>query len=490
MSSGARARATLRRLLRVASRYDVERPHLKALFPSPSARGDASEMPNTTLRDLVRRTARDPTGLPVDPSRARALVQRNLDALETVMRRAEAQTAPRLRDARARVSGGSAPKRVELADLVRRAVDATLREVGAERLARITHDTNAEPWLRRAGARETRRRRDVRRGWSAPDAVDVANAPDAFFGISPSREGHHPNAAWYADRLDAALLEEEGTTDVHAVYRRLARLFREARATGCPPPVKDVARAATFLAETTLRAARGDETSSARADASLGGRRDARFADASERALDAALGLAWTAFEVVGDRESRDGSSEEASESAARAAADAVVSAAARCAAATPAGPAKRDRTVRALNLLHAHMDVCVGAPGRDAAAAAVAVAARLVADESDKDAKASLSYDRVARTVARLESLDVGVAPRARRALLAAAEKSRGLDEAFAVVERWKRSGGSPDADAVAGLLEWAVELGDDEKAQWLEEELVATGKGAYLASLNSPGC
>ena len=54
----------------------------------------------------------------------------------------------------------------------------------------------------------------------------------------------------------------------------------------------------------------------------------------------------------------------------------------------------------------------------------------------------------------------------------------------------RGKRSGGSPDADAVLGLLEWAVEAGDDEKARWLEEELAATGKGAYLASLNSPGC
>ena len=57
-------------------------------------------------------------------------------------------------------------------------------------------------------------------------------------------------------------------------------------------------------------------------------------------------------------------------------------------------------------------------------------------------------------------------------------------------MLERWKRSGGSPDADAVLGLLEWAVEAGDDEKARWLEEELATTGKGAYLASLNSPGC
>lgn len=533
MSSGARARATLRRLLRVASRYDVERPHLKALFPSPSARGDASEMPNTTLRDLVRRTARDPTGLPVDPSRARALVQRNLDALETVMRRAEAQTAPRLRDARARVSGGSAPKRVELADLVRRAVDATLREVGAERLASITRDANAEPWLRRAGARETRRRRDVRGGWSAPATAAAAanDAPGAFFGVSPFRKGSaRPNAEWYADRLDAVLEEartETPRTDPNTVYGSIARLFREARATGCPPPVTDVARAATFLAETTSSPrviARGDEEEISRRD-------DGSLADASERGVDAALRLAWTAFEMEGtylrdggrtdetvafdgfDDESitRTEASKENKNGAVGAAADAVVSAAARCAAATPAGPAKRNRTVRALNLLHAHMDVCVDAPGRDAAAAAVAVAARFVADESDtsekkkkveahsrapsgsdEDAEASrsLSYDAVARAVARLESLGVGVAPRARRALLAAAEKSCGLDEAFAVLERWKRSGGSPDADAVLGLLEWAVEAGDDEKAQWLEEELAATGKGAYLASLNSPGC
>ena len=80
---------------------------------------------------------------------------------------------------------------------------------------------------------------------------------------------------------------------------------------------------------------------------------------------------------------------------------------------------------------------------------------------------------------MARLESLDVGIAPRARRAVLAAAERASGLDEAFDAMRRWKTSGGSPDADAVLGLLEWAVEAGDDEKVSWLEEELAATGKG-----------
>ena len=236
---------------------------------------------------------------------------------------------------------------------------------------------------------------------------------------------------------------------------------------------------------------------------------DARLADASERAVDAALRLAWRFFRPPdGDAD------DEASDLGA--AADAVVAAAALSAAATPAGSAsKRARTARALNLLHAHMDLCGRAPGRDAAAAAVAVAARFVADESgttctrvakaekatqaekatdhrseDSEETSLLGYDWLARTVARLESLGVGVAPRARRAVLAAAEKSSGLDEAFAVLERWKRSGDSPDADAVLGLLEWAVEAGDDEKARWLEEELAATGKGAYLASLNSPGC
>ena len=515
MSSGASTRATLRRLLRVASRYDVERPHLKALLPSPSARGDGSA--KTTLRDLVRRTALDPAGhgLPVaDPPRARALVRGNLDALETVMRRADAQTALQRRDARAISAGGSASggsdaalsvaragdhlgrPRLEMADAVRRAVDTTLTRVSAERLASITHDASAEPWLRRAGARETRRRRGANATATASASFDASRLP---FPPRPRRKGH-PNAAWYADRLDDAL---EGEADasrtsrtsrtreypdtsasrVTILHGRLARLFREARAVGCPPNASDVARAVTFLAETTTKN-----------DEKLG---DARLADASERAVDAALSLAWTFFRPPdGDAE------DEASDLGA--AADAVVAAAALSAAATPAGSAsKRARTTRALNLLHAHMDVCGRAPGRDAAAAAVAVAARFVADESgtarvakapraatDHRSEETLGYDWLARTVARLESLGVGVAPRARRAVLAAAEKSSGLDEAFAVLKRWKRSGGSPDADAVLGLLEWAVEAGDDEKARWLEEELAATGKGAYLASLNSPGC
>ena len=532
MSSGASTRATLRRLLRVASRYDVERPHLKALLPSPSARGDGSE--KTTLRDLVRRTALDPAGhgLPVaDPPRARALVRGNLDALETVMRRAEAQTALQRRDARAITAGGSASggsdaalsvaragdhlgrPRLEMADAVRRAVDTTLTRVSAERLASITHDASAEPWLRRAGARETRRRRGATASATASASFDAPRSP---FSPRPRRKGH-PNAAWYADRLDDVLEGEAdasrtsrtsrtsteypdtwGPSRVTITHGRLARLFGEARAVGCPPNASDVARAVTFLAETTTK----NDTGVA---ARLG---DARLADASERAVDAALRLAWTFFRPpeadADDEASRDvgvgclGVGD---------AADAVVAAAALSAAATPAGSAsKRTRTARALNLLHAHMDVCGRAPGRDAAAAAVAVAARFVADESgttrvakaekatraaaDHRSEETLGYDWLARTLARLESLGVGVAPRARRAVLAAAEKSSGLDEAFAVLERWKRSGDSPDADAVLGLLEWAVEAGDDEKARWLEEELAATGKGAYLASLNSPGC
>ena len=524
MSSGASTRATLRRLLRVASRYDVERPHLKALLPSPSARGDGSA--KTTLRDLVRRTALDPAGhgLPVaDPPRARALVHGNLDALETVMRRAEAQTAVQRRDARAISAGGSASggsdaalsvaragdhlgrPRLEMADAVRRAVDATLTRVSAERLASITHDASAEPWLRRAGARETRRRRGANATATASASFDASRLP---FPPRPRRKGH-PNAAWYADRLDDAL---EGEADASRTSRtsrtreypdtsasrilithgRLARLFNEARAVGCPPNASDVARAVKFLAETTT-------TNDTGVAARLG---DARLADASERAVDAALRLAWTFFRPPNGDADDEASDLEASDLGA--AADAVVAAAALSAAATPAGSAsKRARTARALNLLHAHMDVCGRAPGFHAATAAVAVAARFVADESgttrvaknpraatDHRSEETLGYDWLARTVARLESLGVGVAPRARRAVLAAAEKSSGLDEAFAVLERWKRSGGSPDADAVLGLLEWAVEAGDDEKARWLEEELATTGKGAYLASLNSPGC
>ena len=60
----------------------------------------------------------------------------------------------------------------------------------------------------------------------------------------------------------------------------------------------------------------------------------------------------------------------------------------------------------------------------------------------------------------------------------------------AFEVVERWKRRGGSPDAEAVLGLLEWAAEVGDEDKFRWLEDELETTGKGAYLAALNKPQC
>ena len=71
------------------------------------------------------------------------------------------------------------------------------------------------------------------------------------------------------------------------------------------------------------------------------------------------------------------------------------------------------------------------------------------------------------------------------------AAATRGGLGDAFDALERWKRGGGSPDAGRVAGLLEWALEEGDEEKRAWLEEELESTGKGAYLIRLNAgPGC
>jgi|MDSY01.1.fsa_nt_gb hypothetical protein len=43
MSSVAGARAMLRRLFRVVLHYDVDRPHLKALFPSSVGQGDVEE---------------------------------------------------------------------------------------------------------------------------------------------------------------------------------------------------------------------------------------------------------------------------------------------------------------------------------------------------------------------------------------------------------------------------------------------------------------
>jgi hypothetical protein len=37
---------------------------------------------------------------------------------------------------------------------------------------------------------------------------------------------------------------------------------------------------------------------------------------------------------------------------------------------------------------------------------------------------------------------------------------------------------------------LEWAAEEGDQHKVAFLEEELFTSGKGHYLAALNSPTC
>ena len=211
MSSGASTRATLRRLLRVASRYDVERPHLKALLPSPSARGDGSA--KTTLRDLVRRTALDPAGhgLPVaDPPRARALVRGNLDALETVMRRAEAQTALQRGDVRAISAGGSASGRTRA-------------------LGRPSGRPPRTPAAGDGGRRAPRRRRHV-------DARE-RRAP----GEHHARRQRRAVAATRGCARDAAATRRDGVRDDVRFFRRFAfALLAAPEAEG--PPERGVVR--------------------------------------------------------------------------------------------------------------------------------------------------------------------------------------------------------------------------------------------------------
>ena len=103
---------------------------------------------------------------------------------------------------------------------------------------------------------------------------------------------------------------------------------------------------------------------------------------------------------------------------------------------------------------------------------------------------KAPIRFEDVWRAAREAERGGVGIAPHAWSALLSCAELTADLDTAFEVVTEWKARGGSPDAEYVIGLLEWAAEVGDDEKCRWLEEELESTGKGAYLAALNKPQC
>ena len=238
------------------------------------------------------------------------------------MCRAEAQTALQRGDVRAISAGGSASggsdaalsvaRRATTSDARgwrcgrraprrRRHVDARERRAPGEHHARRQRRAVAAP---RGCARDAAAtRRDGVRDASA--SFDASRSP---FSPRPRRKGH-PNAAWYADRLDDAL---EGEADasrtsrtsrtshtsrtreypdtsasrVMIMHGRLARLFNEARAVGCPPNASDVARAVKFLAETTT-------TNDTGVAARLG---DACLADASERAVDAALRLAWTFF--------------------------------------------------------------------------------------------------------------------------------------------------------------------------------------------------
>ena len=177
-SSAQTARA-LRRLLRVARRYDVERPHLKALLPlrdaSDLARG-ASDPPS--LRARIAETARDPLAHGLDPRSARdprrveALLTRNALALERVLRRADARDPSRVP-----ASSSSPPRRLRRWDW-----DA-LRETSRER--------------ERAEAR-----------------LDA-----------------HPNLPWFADRLD----DLKATESSVASGSSFARLFAEMRAVACAP---------------------------------------------------------------------------------------------------------------------------------------------------------------------------------------------------------------------------------------------------------------
>ena len=97
---------------------------------------------------------------------------------------------------------------------------------------------------------------------------------------------------------------------------------------------------------------------------------------------------------------------------------------------------------------------------------------------------------DKALTTALEVHSAGTGVGDQAWASLLAAAERQGTLETAFRVVRLQKARGGSPNAEAVHSLLEWAVEVGDKDLAAWLEDELVKTGKAQYLAALSNPKC
>eukprot|EP00873_Tetraselmis_striata_P003127 jgi/Tetstr1/423391/TSEL_014077.t1 len=63
-------------------------------------------------------------------------------------------------------------------------------------------------------------------------------------------------------------------------------------------------------------------------------------------------------------------------------------------------------------------------------------------------------------------------------------------MKAAFNTAASLASHGGSVPAQSLLELIEWAAEVGDRKKLAFLEDELFASGKGQYLAALNSPSC
>ena len=422
-SSAQTARA-LRRLLRVARRYDVERPHLKALLPlrdaSDLARG-ASDPPS--LRARIAETARDPLAHGLDPRSARdprrveALLTRNALALERVLRRADARDPSRVP-----ASSSSPPRRLRRWDW-----DA-LRETSRER--------------ERAEAR-----------------LDA-----------------HPNLPWFADRLDD-LKATESSVASGSSFARLA----EMRAVACAPTFamrasREAVASRPFLgsADEAARLFWAEEAY-------------AEEADAAKRAFFCGEATGTSPNDATTTRPTKRG--EGMFYSSGRAPDDSVSLA---CSV-----PDEEDEYYR-------RVAGALSARSREGDA----TGARILAARSARSTRRSTSPERTPRgddveknggAKRRRAGVPVGgelglaaAAGRAARGTIDASARSRrvravrtkgaGADAGtwgsvsdaaatpeasgcFDALERWKRGGGSPDAGRVAGLLEWALEEGDEEK-------------------------
>ena len=456
-SSAQTARA-LRRLLRVARRYDVERPHLKALLPlrdaSDLARG-ASDPPS--LRARIAETARDPLAHGLDPRSARdprrveALLTRNALALERVLRRADARDPSRVP-----ASSSSPPRRLRRWDW-----DA-LREMSRER--------------ERAEAR-----------------LDA-----------------HPNLPWFADRLDDLKAAESSV----ASGSSFARLFAEMRAVACAPTFAMRAEAVEAVASRPFLGSADEAARLFWAEEAY-----AEEADAAKRAFFRGEATGTSPNDATTTRPTTrgegmfysSGRAPDDSVSLARSVPDEEDEYYRRVTGALLGALARGDATGalnprRALRALHAALDLTgedsrggddveknggrkkvarVGVPSSAANSALAAAADAARRGGTIDDVRA------VRDACERCERSGVGVDAGTWGSVSDAAATRGGLGDAFDALERWKRGGGSPDAGRVAGLLEWALEEGDEEKRAWLEEELESTGKGAYLIRLNAgPGC